>query len=200
CCSRVPASSSKRRPGRAATCSPRCCAPRRPPSASWAVPRTPRSSRRRSAPTVAYSRSDKPREPSRRSTRPAAGSAAATRSGGRDVLVLEGFPGGPARSVLLRVDGQTGNVEGTALRFGSAALDIVPTGDGRRVFVPSPLDDVTQEIDVASMRVMRRYPAGGIAGALSPDGGALALGSDDGRVRLLDLPSGRARLFTGRHR
>ena len=121
-------------------------------------------------------------------------------SGGRDVLVLEGFPGGPARSVLLRVDGQTGNVEGTPLRVGSAALDIVPTGDGRRVFVPSPLDDVTQEIDVAKLRVVRRYPAGGIAGALSPDDGALALGSDDGRVRLLDLRSGRARLFTGRHR
>ena len=121
-------------------------------------------------------------------------------SDGHDVLVLQGFPDGGARSVLLRVDPQTGDVEGTPLRVGDAALDLSPTRDGRRVLVTSPQDDATHEIDAQSLRVVRRYPAGGFAGALSPDGGALALGSGDGRVRLLDLRSGEARLFARRHR
>ena len=119
--------------------------------------------------------------------------------GGRDVLVLQGFPDGRARSVLLRVDGDTGDVEGTPLRVGRTALNIVPTHDGRRVFVPSAGDDATQEIDVGTLRVVRRHRAGGFAGALSPDGDTLALGSDDGRVRLLDLRSGRMRPFERRH-
>jgi WD40 repeat protein/class 3 adenylate cyclase len=116
-----------------------------------------------------------------------------------DVLVLQGSPEVPARSVLLRVDGRAGDLEGTPLRVGRAALEIVPRHDGRRVFVPSPIDDATLEIDVSSLRVVRRYGAGGFAGALSPDGSALALGSSDGRVRLLDLRSGAVHPFTRRH-
>ncbi len=121
-------------------------------------------------------------------------------SGGRDVLVLEGFPDGPARSILLRVDSRTGEVKGTPLRVGGTALDILPTLDGRRVFVPSPLDDSTLEIDASSIRVLHRHRVGGFAGALSPDGGALAVGSRDGRVRLLDLRSREVRAFARRHR
>src|SRR5918994_3656119 len=120
-------------------------------------------------------------------------------SGGRDVLVLQGFPDGPARSVLLRVDGDTGTVEGAPLRVGGAALDILPTRDGRRVFVTSPDDDATLEIEAESLRIVRRHPVGGVAGALSPGGGALAVGSRDGRVRLLDLRSGQVRPFLRRH-
>jgi WD40 repeat protein len=121
-------------------------------------------------------------------------------SGGRGVLVLHGpFPGESARSVLLRVDGETGDVEGPPLRVGGGALEVVPTRDGRRVFVPSPVDEATLEIDAASLRVLRRHPAGGFAGALSPDGRALALGSGDGRVRLLDVRSGDVRAFARGH-
>jgi WD40 repeat protein/class 3 adenylate cyclase/energy-coupling factor transporter ATP-binding protein EcfA2 len=120
-------------------------------------------------------------------------------SGGGDVLVLQGFPDGPARSVLMRVDGDTGTVEGMPLRVGGAALDILPTRDGRRVFVTSPDDDATLEIDAESLRVVGRHPVGGLAGALSPDGGALAVGSRDGTVRLLDLRSQEVRRFPRRH-
>jgi WD40 repeat protein len=119
-------------------------------------------------------------------------------SDGRDVLVLLGNPDGPARSLLLRVDGRTGDVEAT-VRVGAAALDILATRDGRRVFVPSPDDDATLELDAASLRVLRRHPVGGVAGALSPDGGALAVGSRDGSVRMLDLPSGTVHQFARGH-
>ena len=118
--------------------------------------------------------------------------------GGRDVLVLQGNPDGPARSVLLRVDGRTGDIEGTPLRVGGAALDMLPTGDGR-VFVTSPDDDATDEIDTKSLRVVRRHDLGGFAGALSPDGGSLAAGSRDGSIRLLNLRSGRIRPFARGH-
>jgi WD40 repeat protein/class 3 adenylate cyclase len=121
---------------------------------------------------------------------------------GRDVLVVLGMPpddpGPIPRSVLLRIDVATGTGEGM-VRVGRAALDVVPRPDGRRVFVPSPLDDATHEVDVASLRVVRRHAVGGEAGALSPDGGDLALGSPDGSVRVLDLGSGRARSFVGAH-
>jgi WD40 repeat protein len=65
--------------------------------------------------------------------------------------------------------------------------------------VTSPDDDATLEINTESLRVVRRHPVGGSAGALSPDGGALAVGSRDGRVRLLDLRSGEVRRFFRGH-
>jgi WD40 repeat protein/class 3 adenylate cyclase len=120
-------------------------------------------------------------------------------SDGRDVLVLQGAPDGSARSVLLRVDARTGDIEGARLRVGGGALDLLPTRDRRRVFVPSPVDDSTLEVEAASLRVVRRHRVGGFTGALSPDGGALALGSRDGRIRLLDVRSGDVRRFGGGH-
>jgi WD40 repeat protein/class 3 adenylate cyclase len=119
-------------------------------------------------------------------------------AGGRDVLVLLGNPDVPARSLLLRIDRQTGRV-GRTLRVGAAALDILPTRDGQRMFVPSPDDDATLEIDADSLRVLRRHRVGGFAGALSPDGGALAVGSRDGKVRLLHLRSQEVRHFARGH-
>jgi WD40 repeat protein/class 3 adenylate cyclase len=120
-------------------------------------------------------------------------------SDGRDVLVLLGNPDGPARSVLLRIDTRTGDVEGKPLRVGGAALDILTSGDRGRAFVTSPDDDVTHEIDTESLRVVRRHPVGGFAGALTPDSDSLAVGSRDGRVRLVDVRSGKVRPFAGGH-
>jgi WD40 repeat protein/class 3 adenylate cyclase len=118
---------------------------------------------------------------------------------GRNALVLLGNPDGPARSVLLRIDRRTGDIVGRPLRVGAAALDLLPTRDGR-VLVPSPDDDETLEIDAESMRVARRHAVGGFAGALSPDSGALAVGSRDGSIRLLDMRSGEVRRFARGHR
>ena len=121
-------------------------------------------------------------------------------SDGRDVLVLQGTPFAPARSVLLRIDGRTGDFVGTPLRVGGAALELLPARGGRRAFVTSPDDDLTYEIDTESLRVVRRHAGGGFSAALSPDGSALAVGSRDGRVRLLDLRSGEVRPFARGHR
>jgi WD40 repeat protein/class 3 adenylate cyclase len=118
---------------------------------------------------------------------------------GRDVLVLQGTPFDPARSVLSRIDERTGDLVGTPLRVGAAALELLLSPDGRRAFVTSPDDDVTYEIDTESLRVVRRHAVGGFSGALSPDGTLLAVGSRDGRVRILDLRSGEVRPFAHGH-
>ena len=74
----------------------------------------------------------------------------------------------------------------------------------RRVFVTSPEDDSTHEIDTEVTACRAAAPLGGFAGALSPDGGALARDPRDGRIRLLDLRSGdpslRTRPESGRRR
>jgi hypothetical protein len=119
---------------------------------------------------------------------------------GRDVLVLQGNPDGLARSELWRVHVDTGEIEGRPVRVGGSALDIFPSRSGRRVFATSPDDDVTQAIDTESLRVVRRHPVGGMAGALSPDGRALAVGSRDGSIRLLNMRSGAVRRFARAHR
>jgi WD40 repeat protein/class 3 adenylate cyclase len=121
-------------------------------------------------------------------------------SDGRGVLVLQGSPFPPSRSMLVRVDERTGDILGTTLPTFGSPLDLQPAREGRRVFVTSPEDDVTHEIDTGSLRVVRRHALGGFSTALSPDGNALAVGSRDGRVRLLDLRSGEVRLFAGGHR
>jgi WD40 repeat protein len=121
-------------------------------------------------------------------------------SDGRDVLVLQGSPDPPTRSVLLRIDEHTGDLVGTPLRIGGAPLDLLLPREGQRAFVTSPDDDVTHEIDTGSLRVVRRHAVGGFSAALSPDGSALAVGSRDGGVRLLDLRSGVVRPFARGHR
>ncbi len=115
---------------------------------------------------------------------------------GRDFVVIQ-EPSEPP-SVLRRVDGRTGKIEGSPVRVGrSGVFGLFPASDRQRVFVTSAQDDVTWEIDVRTLRVVRRYPVGGTAGALSPDGTTFALGSEGGTVRTLDLSSGRVGRFTG---
>jgi WD40 repeat protein/class 3 adenylate cyclase len=121
---------------------------------------------------------------------------------GRDLVVKQMplDPSQPTASVLRRVDGETGAIEGGPLRVGRrTAFDLFPTADRRRVFVTSAQDDETYEIDAESLRILRRYAVGDVAGALSPGGTSFALGSEAGTVRLLDLRSGRVRRL-GRHR
>jgi WD40 repeat protein len=108
-------------------------------------------------------------------------------------------PDGPA-STLYRIDGETGAVK-DRLRLGrhSSALYASETADHRRLFLTSLRDNKTWDVDLQRLRVTRSYPVGDIAGAVSPDGRAFALGSPEGSVRLLDLSSGSIRRFTGRH-
>ena len=73
------------------------------------------------------------------------------------------------------------------------------TADRQRLFMTSAEDDETAMIDADSLRVVQRWPAGDVVGAVSADGSAFALGSQEGDVRLLDLRSGRVRRFAGRH-
>ena len=121
---------------------------------------------------------------------------------GHDLVVEQqhnDYPGGPA-SVLWRVDGRTGTVRRPSLRVGTRAASMPTlTADGRRLFVTSVNDHATFEIDPRRLRVLHRYPIGDVAGAVSPDGTAFALGSQVGGMRLLDLRSGAVRRFAGRH-
>ncbi len=121
---------------------------------------------------------------------------------GRDVIV-EQIPGsevdGPP-SLLRRFDAETGAAEGPPLLVGRhSSMGMWATADRQRLFMTSAEDDQTTMIDADSLRVVQRWPAGDVVGAVSADGSAFALGSQEGDVRLLDLRSGRVRRFAGRH-
>ena len=121
---------------------------------------------------------------------------------GRDVIV-EQTPGsevdGPP-SLLRRFDGETGATEGPPRRVGRhSSLGMWATADRQRLLMTSAEDDQTTMIDADSLRVLQRWPAGDVVGAVSADGSAFALGSRTGDVRLLDLRSGHVRRFAGRH-
>jgi WD40 repeat protein len=113
-------------------------------------------------------------------------------------LIHGDFPNAPA-SLLYRVNGETGAVE-RELRVGSrsALLPSAPA-DGERLYLTSAGDNRTWEIDPDGLRVLRSFPVGDFAGAVSPDGAVFALGGQAGRVRLLDVRSGQVRSFRGRH-
>ena len=70
------------------------------------------------------------------------------------------------------------------------------TPDGRRVFVTDQRDDTTSVLDATTLRVLRSYPIGEDAGAVSADGRFFALGSQDGHVRVLNTATGAVRPFT----
>ena len=118
---------------------------------------------------------------------------------GHDLVVVQHPDHGP--SVLRRVSVRTGEIEGRPLRVGrlGGPLGLFPATDGQRVFVTSPHNDETWEIDSRTLRVIRRYPVGDEVGAISPAGNTFALGSTDGTVRLVDRRSGAIRRFMGRH-
>jgi WD40 repeat protein/DNA-binding SARP family transcriptional activator len=120
---------------------------------------------------------------------------------GTDLLVRSVHGLGPAGPVgpVYRVDGRTGDVT-DRLTVGQHASDFYAswTADRERFFLTSLRDDRTWELDTEPLRLLRSWPVGDVAGAVSPDGRVFALGSEEGRVRLLELDSGRVRPFDGR--
>jgi WD40 repeat protein/DNA-binding SARP family transcriptional activator len=121
---------------------------------------------------------------------------------GRDLVVQRvhgAHPEGLA-SVLYRVDGGTGAIT-NRLRLGgsSSYFYASETRDRRRLFLTSARDNRTWEVDPGRLQVLRSYPVGDFAGAVSPDGLRFALGSQEGRVRVLDLASGAVRTFRASH-
>jgi WD40 repeat protein len=101
---------------------------------------------------------------------------------------------------VYRVDGKTGAVT-DQVRVGQHAsyFHASETADRERFFLTSLRDSRTWELDPEPLRVVRSWPVGDSAGAVSPDGRSFALGSQAGRVRLLDLESGQIRQLRGRH-
>jgi DNA-binding SARP family transcriptional activator/WD40 repeat protein len=113
----------------------------------------------------------------------------------------------PANAVL-RWDLRTGSRLGHSRTIGS--LPLQPTrpigvalvglvGAGNRLVTSGPGGQGTTIRDVATLRPLRHWPAGGAPAATSPDGRWLAFGAADGSVRLLDLRDGRLRVTSGRH-
>jgi WD40 repeat protein/DNA-binding SARP family transcriptional activator len=95
---------------------------------------------------------------------------------------------------LRRYDARRGTPLGKPVRVGPQ-LDTPPlmTPDGRLLV---STDRAVKALDADTLRVIRRYPVGGV-GALSPDGRTLAFGHPGGGLGLLDLGSGRVRTLTG---
>ncbi|HEY6890990.1 MAG TPA: WD40 repeat domain-containing protein, partial [Solirubrobacter sp.] len=122
---------------------------------------------------------------------------------GSDLLVLQ-FPVIPADglpSILRRFDGRTGAEQRPPLQLGRhGARSLATTPDRRFVFVCGPAADRSYEIDADRLQVIRQWPVGGFACAVSADGRTYALGSDDGAVRLLDLRSDHVRTLPQEHR
>jgi len=138
--------------------------------------------------------------PAYRGGPPFVGSDVSFLSASRDLVIHTVDPAGDRPSVLYRVNGTTGVIE-RRLRLGrhSSAFGTSTTADRRRLLVTSESDDRTWVLDPERLVVLRSYPVGDSAGVVSPDGRAFALGSSTGRVRLLDLGSGKLRLFNGGH-
>ena len=96
---------------------------------------------------------------------------------------------------LRRYDARRGTPLGKPVRVGPQ-LDTPPlmTPDGRLLV---STDRGVKALDAETLRVIRRYPVGGTAEALSPDGRTAAISASGGDLRLLDLGSGRVRTLTG---
>ena len=119
---------------------------------------------------------------------------------GRDLIVQEtdfDFPKGVA-SRLTRLDGRTAKpVLTRSIGRSSSTWDLVATADRQRLFLTSPGDNVTYEVDTDSLQIRRTYAASGQVAAVSADGAVLAMASKAGRMRVLDLATGSVRQFAG---
>ena len=100
-----------------------------------------------------------------------------------------------APAALRRFDARSGDRLQTVARAATSfSHPLQSTPDGR-LLVTS--EETTFAIDAETLRAVRRYPVGGSGGAISPDGGTLAVEGSDGGVRLLNLGSGRTRTLVG---
>ena len=106
--------------------------------------------------------------------------------------------GGPPRLTLL--NGETGEVVRSRHIGQSNAAFFSATADRRRIFVTSPGDDATYEIDPDTLRVRRTFKTGDYWAGISPDGTLFALGSKEGAIRLVDVASGTTHKMDGGHK
>ena len=95
---------------------------------------------------------------------------------------------------LRRYDARRGTPLGKPVRVGVVDQPPGVTPDGRLLVLA---ERGVKALDAETLRVIRRYPFRGGAGALSPDGRTLAIEPPDGGLGLLDLASGRVRTLTG---
>ena len=105
--------------------------------------------------------------------------------GGRELLVRPvhgSAPNGPAAPVY-RVDAQTGAITDRLQvgRYASYFYASATTGN-RSLFITSLRDNRTWELDPESLRVVRSWPVGDDAGAVSPDGRRLRPGLPNRRA------------------
>lgn len=120
---------------------------------------------------------------------------------GRDLVAQQTpieFPGG-GPAVLTRLSADTGRAAFSRRIGRHSAWSLSTTPDRHALFVTSPEDDATYELDPTTLRTRQVYGHGGAAGAVSADGRTFALGGSDGSVSLLDLRNGRLRTLDGRH-
>ena len=121
---------------------------------------------------------------------------------GRSVIVGYWSQAHGVPFVLRRFDIASGLPLGRPVPVAGVGLSHLQMAPDGRLLVSTTR--ATYAIDAQTLRVVRRYPVGGGALAISPDGATLALGganpSEDGGVRLLDLASGRVERLRGRHR
>jgi WD40 repeat protein/DNA-binding SARP family transcriptional activator len=93
-------------------------------------------------------------------------------------------------------DADSGTPMGRAVRVAPRSTLPPLTAPDGQLLVSS--DEATYAVEAETLRVLRRYPVGARASALSPDGSTLAIEATDGALRLLDLKSGRVRTLAGR--
>ena len=121
-------------------------------------------------------------------------------SDGRSVIVGQADGGENHFPLFLRrFDVRSGSPLGSPARVapsGSYWAGLLSAPDGRLLYATP---DATYAIDPKALRVVRRYPVGGLSAGISADGATLAIGGKDGRVRLLDLASGRVQTLSDRH-
>jgi DNA-binding SARP family transcriptional activator/WD40 repeat protein len=116
-----------------------------------------------------------------------------------DFAPSAGFRKPANRDFVMRWNARTGRARGFLQPIGQMTPPaLVGFVDGGTRFVTSSFSGTVIR-DAATLRAVRRFHAGGMPAAVSPDGRLFALCGFDGSVRLLDLRTGAVRALAGRH-